>query len=340
MLRQAESPRLFILSLLLLPAFFLSACQRAPTMVSGETMGTTYAVVVAGSLDADVLLELEKAVEKRLQEINQSMSTYIEDSEISLFNRARSIQWYPVSKELAMVVGAAQEVSRLSQGAFDITVGSLVDLWGFGPGPGQASMPGKAKMRKEMRKMNYRYVAVRETPPAIRKRNPDVQIDLSAIAKGYAVDELARLLRERNLMNYLVEIGGELRAQGVNSEGKKWRVGIKDPRRQGQPIKSVDLRGAIATSGDYYNFREMEGQKFSHQIDTKTGYPLAYQARSVSVIAASAMQADAWSTALFVLGEKKGYALARQLGLAAYFTSRSEDESMSEQWTEAFSEYF
>lgn len=319
----------------------LSACQSPPTQIHGQTMGTTYSITLAQALSASKVALVEEGVTQKLEEINQSMSTYIRGSEIDLFNRHASTQWYSVSQSFAFVVEAAQHVSKQSNGAFDITVGGLVNIWGFGPEEGAQHTPTQKELQQNV--TGYQYLELRQTPPALRKQKPNIQIDLSAIAKGYAVDELAELLEKHGIVNYLVDIGGELRVHGHNTQGKRWRIGIKDPSDPSKPIKNIFLQGAIATSGDYYNFREIDGKKITHHIDPKTGQSLAYRSKSISVIMSNAMMADAWTTALSVMGKDSAYSLAQKLGLAVYFVSIEEVQGgqakPTELWTEAFLNY-
>ena len=326
-----------------LALLLLSACQNQALYIHGQTMGTSYVVTIAKPEQVSSLAAIEQALIKRLEEINQSMSTYIADSEISMFNKHTSTTWYPVSQQFATVVAAAQYVSQQSDGAFDITVGALVDMWGFGPSAGVEKMPPTAELRDKLANTSYKLLEVRKQPPALRKHKPGVHIDLSGIAKGYGVDEIARLLEAHGVTNYLVNIGGELRARGTNVQGNKWRVGIKHPLNAETSIKDVTLDGAIATSGDYYNFRKLGDKKITHHIDPQSGYPLEYYRVSVSVLAPTAMMADAWATALSVLGRDRAYILASELGLAVYLVSVKNDTvekaEIDARWTPAFSDH-
>ena len=316
--------RLFVAVVL---ANFLTGCQNAPLQLVGETMGTSYSIVINDALDERQLTHLQTEVERLLADINQHMSTYIADSELNVFNRVRNNRWHPVSPELAEVVVAAQQVSEQSRGAFDITVTPLVNLWGFGPQNSPAELPSPAVIQRLLEQVGYQYLTVRETLPALKKALPELSIDLSAIAKGYAVDKIAELLRDQKIKNFLVDIGGELRGFGVNAKQSLWRVGIETPDNimPRTPITVVQLNNqSIATSGDYKNYLEFDGKRYSHEIDPQTGYPVTHNTASVTVIADNTMLADAWATALLVMGSQQGLQLANQLHLAAFFVDRNQ----------------
>lgn len=295
--------------------------------ITGPTMGTTYAVKLYDADEAVDAGALQSEIDDLLERINDRMSTWQPDSELSRFNASSDPGWFPVSADTARVVAAAEAVSGLSDGAFDVTVGPVVNLWGFGPdgrGPGP---PPERQIESAMKQVGYRQLAVRTSPSALRKQHPDMYVDLSAIAKGFAVDEVARLLDDRRIVSYLVEIGGELRARGSKPDGSPWKVAIEQPlpgERSAQSI--VALRDtAIATSGDYRNYVEKGGKRYSHTIDPRTGRPIAHGLASVSVITASAMRADALATAIMVLGPEEGFRLAVGEALAVQLIVKSED---------------
>jgi thiamine biosynthesis lipoprotein len=316
--------RFLLLLLLLLPP--LLACDRsAPTprgvVLSGRTMGTSYHVRLdhlPRGVSAD---RLQAEIDARLDTVNDQMSTYRPGSELSRFNRAPADAWFAVSSATAQVVAAALKVSEQAGGAFDPTVGPLVDLWHFGPGAdiGEVEPPSPAAIEAAKQAVGYRSVAVRLDPPALRKHHAGTRLDLSAIAKGYAVDVIAEYLASLGVKNHLVEIGGEVRAAGESAAGRPWRVGIEKPLEDARGIyKVVALRdAALATSGGYRNFFVSDGRRYSHTIDPRTGSPVEHNLASVSVLADDCMTADAWATALMVLGPKAGYEKAKQLGLAA-----------------------
>jgi thiamine biosynthesis lipoprotein len=287
-------------------------------------MGTTYAVKLYHDSAVDVGA-LKSRIDARLERINNLMSTWRTDSELSRFNSSRDTGWFAVSAETARVVEAARAISALSGGAFDVTVGPVVNLWGFGPGRGEAGPPSEQRIAEAMRGVGYQLLAVRSSPAALRKKLPDLYVDLSAIAKGFAVDDLARLLDDRGFQSYLVEIGGELRARGSKPDGSTWKVAIERPLPGERSVQVVvALReNAIATSGDYRNYLEKDGKRYSHTINPRTGRPIAHGLASVSVITESAMRADALATAIMVLGPEAGYRLAVREALAVQLIFRS-----------------
>ncbi|MFW5724231.1 MAG: FAD:protein FMN transferase [Halochromatium sp.] len=298
----------------------------------GSTMGTSYSVQIVAppaELDRDALAA---AIDARLADINRRMSTYQPSSELSRFNHSQTTDWFLVSPELVAVVAAARAVSAASAGAFDVTVGPLVNLWGFGPTPSADDLPTAGDLQAARARVGWRQLEVQSQPPALRKSRPDLSVDLSAIAKGYAVDRLAELVEAHDLEDYLVEIGGELRGRGVNGRGEPWRIAIERPEASRRAVfEVVALRDiGMATSGDYRNFVEIDGKRYSHTIDPATGRPVDHRLASVTVLADDCMQADAWATALLVLGPERGLELAEQLGLAALFIEHAPAASAGE----------
>ncbi len=326
--------------------------------ITGATMGTAFNVtVVSGRGPAGTpapparvpptatppeqqldQAAVEAEVRRVLDRIEGRMSHYRPDSEISRFNRAGTTEPQPMSRETLGVVAEALDVSRASEGAFDVTVGPLVDAWGFGP-PGRApEAPDEATLAALRAQVGADVLEVDLAASTLRKRRGDVVIDLSAIAKGYAVDAVASLLAGRGLGDYLVEIGGELRAGGRNEEGEPWRVAIERPA-PGVPVaqRIVSLtNAALATSGDYRNFYDLGGARVSHIIDPRTGRPVTHGLRAVSVIADRCSLADARSTALNVLGPEEGYALAVAQGWAVLFVTDDGTGRLVERETPAF----
>lgn len=299
----------------------------ASVHVDGETMGTTWSVVVARSATPLDPEPLRAEIEATLGRVDRQASTWRVDSELSRFNAGRSTGWVAVSTDLATVVAEALRTSRLSGGAFDPTVGPLVDLWGFGPSGGRSRRPPDAAVRSARARTGFERLAVRETPPALRKDRPDLAVDLSAVAKGFAVDRVAERLARLGIADVLVEIGGELRALGRGPAGGAWTVAIQRPTGAfgaASAVLAVSDAG-IATSGDYRNAFTADGRRFGHVLDPRTGEPVAHALASVTVVAESAMRADALATALLVLGPDAGPALARRERLAALFILREDD---------------
>ncbi|MEN8129238.1 MAG: FAD:protein FMN transferase [Pseudomonadota bacterium] len=325
---------------------FVSACDKSAEQgqlyrFAGSTMGTQYTVKVVG-LPASVLpTALSEDIVRLLVEVDAKMSTYRSDSELSRFNDARTTQWFPVSQEMIRVVDEALKVSKMTLGAFDITVGPLVNLWGFGPTMRPESVPAKLEIESELARVGFRHVHTRELPPALKKDLEEIYIDLSAIAKGYAVDKVADRLDGLEISNYMIEVGGELRLKGYNTHGMPWKIAVERPSPEVRVIHSVIQPGdkGVATSGDYRNYFEQEGKRYSHTIDPRSGLPIDHRLASVTVIADTAMTADALATALMVLGPAEGYRLAERHNLAAFFVNKSV-AGFSERETPAFSGYF
>lgn len=300
-------------------------------------MGTTYTIQVVDApaqLSAELLRDI---TEKRLAQINSVMSTFDSEAEISRFNRNATTDWIGVSESLYRVVTFALEVSSITDGAFDITAAPLVNMWGFGPAGVRFEPPDKAEISRVLEQVGYGKIETHDPPYEIRKTQPEVTIDLSAIAKGYGVDEIAHLLTSQGSNNYLVEIGGEVRAAGLRADGAAWQVGVENPVSGPQAVAQIITLSdaSIATSGDYRNFFEHDGRRYSHTIDTRTGYPVGHNLALVSVVARSTMQADAYATALLALGPERGYELALSQGISAIFIVR-EDDGFTEKATPGF----
>ena len=310
-------------------AILLAGCDKPveAIKISGPTMGTTYNITLfpaeGQSLDQK---QVQQQVDDSLKRINQQMSTWIKDSEISLFNQNQSIEWYPVSAEFAGVVEAAQSISKLSNGAFDITVGPLINIWGFGK-DFKNNNPSDEVIAATKQSTGYQKLEVRTSPPALRKKIPALQISLAAIAKGYGVDAIADQLTATGIDNYLVEIGGEIRANGTKPNKALWRIAIEKPTTKERSIQQgllLDNTG-VATSGDYRNYFEREGKRYSHTINPETGKPITHTLASVTVLHPSAMMADGLATAMMVLGEAKAKEFIKRNNLNVYMISRDKD---------------
>ena len=292
-----------------------------PLALHGSAFGTTYSVQVAlppPDLSRD---ELEAAVKAVLDRVDRHMSTYRSDSELEQFNQTLATSWFSVSDDTVRVARAALDIAERSHGAFDPTVGALVRSWGFGPGPLDRHLPTAADIATLHAASGFRKVEVRRTPPALRKRVSGLELDFSAIAKGFAVDEVATRLVALGAKNVLVNIGGELRGLGINTRGKPWLVAVEDPvpGGDGEPLRISLNNLAIATSGSYRKFRVDGERRLPHVIDPRTGVPVESNLIAVSVLATTAMEADGWSTALLVAGPDAGWALAQREKLAALF---------------------
>ena len=289
--------------------------------LSGRTMGTTYNVKYRPTHNAPTVKNLQVEVDALLAEINHTMSTYDPDSELSRFNRMRTTDWVPASASLRTVLKAALEVGAQSDGAFDITVGPLVNLWGFGPEVHPDRIPLETDIAAARARSGLDKIALSETQPTIRKHRPDVFLDLSGIAKGYGVDRVAELMTAHGIDHYMVEIGGEIRVRGFKEHGTPWRIAIEKPLSGERSVQTMlalsDI--ALATSGNYRNFFEIAGRRYSHTIDPTTGWPIDNHLVSVTVLADTSMRADAWATAFQVLGPERGMAIAERLNHPVLF---------------------
>ncbi len=320
-----------------LAAFFflviLAGCSSDPEIkkLSGRTMGTSWTVVVVNPIATYDQKEIQGEIEMVLLEVNRQMSTYDLASEISQFNQFKDINtWFPISKLFAATMARALSFSEISNGGFDPTVAPLVNLWGFGPGAGSEVLPSDDAIAFAMSKVGFSAITVRESDAdggsAIRKK-ADRYLDLSAIAKGLGVDQVYTLLDDLGYSNFLVEIGGEVRVKG-DKDGLGWRVAVEKPVRGDRGVERLLLLKdlALATSGDYRNYREIEGVTYSHTIDPSTGRPVTHQLASVTVADSACAIADGWATTLLVLGPTRGYQLAVAKNLPAMFIERSDDD--------------
>jgi len=319
-----------LVALALVAALYLGS-EREPGQnrtrgFAGSTMGTGYSVRL-GDGEVAELGPLQQRVEGELARVDRLMSTWREDSELSRFNASTSADWFPVSAATAQVVQAALDHSRETDGALDITVGPLVDLWGFGPRARPATPPSDAAISAALERTGAGLVSVRLDPPALRKERGDVQVDLSAIAKGWGVDRLATIMADAGVDDFLVEIGGELHARGARDGGGPWRVAVERPdavQRSVQRILAIG-DGGLATSGDYRNYFEHQGVRYAHVIDGRTGRPVRQTIASVTVLADTTMDADALATALMVMGAEDALAYAEASGLAVHLIERTSD---------------
>ncbi len=338
----------FVLAILALSTTAVARSADAePLTFGGPTMGTTYHVrFVASKSDPVDPQQLQRDVESLLADIDRQMSTYRDDSELSRFNRAAAGEWFAVSRATAEVAAAAQELSRKTDGALDVTVGPLVRLWHFGPGKVSTSLrrfqpPAEAAIQSARNLVGYEKLEVRVDPPALRKLTQGLEVDLSSIAPGYAVDQIAGLLTGQGIKNFIVEIGGEIRAAGGRDNGKPWKVAIERPSLERRELyAALALEdAAISTAGDYRKFYEHDGKHYSHIIDPAIGRPVEHALASVTVAAESCLDADGWDTALLVVGPERGFDYAERNDIAALFIVRGESNEvarMTSAWKERF----
>ncbi|SNZ06500.1 FAD:protein FMN transferase [Cohaesibacter gelatinilyticus] len=309
----------------------LIAPKTEQYLLRGQVMGTTYMVK---ALDARGKVDKERLyndIKSSLDEATNIFSNWEKESELSRFNASPSTRWQDISDPFSEVMVEAMRIHHLSDGRFDVTLAPLIDLWGFGPNDDER-LPGDLEVNEALKQVGQDELLEFRSQngmqsASLRKRKGTVTINLSAIAKGYGADLIARKLESHGIENFLIEIGGDLLARGMNERGESWRVGIEKPNIEGgsvQLVVSVKDMG-MATSGDYRNFVMKGGKRLSHILDPRTGRPVDHNLTSVTVLADSGMRADGLATALLVLGEKEGLAVAERENIAAYFITRNED---------------
>ena len=312
----------------------LAGCQGGSETFSGQTMGTYFAI----QFDSSACSIDQARLQQRLVEINKSMSTYDPSSEISVINDATTTQ-HSISDDLETVLKAAVQLHELSVGAFDPTIGPLVDLWGFGA-PEQSGIPTPAQQTEVADRIGIGHISLRRG--TLWKRHSDVRLDLSAVAKGYAVDALSEILRASGCSNYMVDIGGEIYVSGKSPRDTPWRLGIETPNAEqlGSSQAVVRLTDmAIATSGDYRNFRVVDGQRVDHVFDPRTAKPSTSKVVSATVLHPSTMMADGFATTFMVLTEAEGLALANRLELPVYLMVRESPSAIGVVYNTAMKEY-
>ena len=317
--------------------------HKEPFSFEAYTMGTMYHVKVVGAhVSGDVFKSWMLECHQILSDIEADLSHYQKDSTLSKFNQSRDTKSLTViSKDFETILTCALNVYDLSNGLFDITIAPLVDLWGFGADGETNKVPDKMEIEETLSRIGSKNIIFRGDGH-LGKSIPDLEINLSAIAKGYAVDQLAAYLDQKQCENYLIEIGGEVKAKGVNPDGEIWRLGIAEPtvskEKEGNLLAIVSLDGrALATSGDYQNFIMDNGEPHSHIINPMTGYPIQHRTASVSVVTDSCMWADAYATALSVMGVDMGLAWVEKLpNTDAYFVVRKNDGTFETFMTDGF----
>ena len=329
----------WMLAGLLFVALLVSCSGREQVSISGRTMGTTYQVQVVADR-GKIPPDLKATIDRRLDAINQSMSTYRPDSEISRFNVAGVDEPVPVSGDFITVLKTAGRLNRLTDGAWDGTLDPLINLWGFGRKGVRNTVPDPDAIAECLDAVGMGYIDILPGNRLV-KRRAGLTLDLASIAKGYGVDAVADVLRQQGFTDFLVEIGGEVVAAGRRPDGNPWRVGINrpDPAAARDAVyAAIDLADrAMATSGDYRNFFEMDGRRYSHVIDPRTGYPVSNGVVSASVIADSCVFADGLATAVMVMGLDNGLALVNRLpGVECLIVVASPDGSLTDHFSTGF----
>ena len=343
--KNSEHCSLFLFCQHILLLLLLSACQPNNPQLkkvtfSGPMMGTQYRVTVLldAKLETDVE-QIEQSIVKAMESVNESMSTYLPDSELNKINLVRENVKFKLSEPLYDVIKESLAISELSRGAFDITLGKAVNMWGFGSDGKITEYPSDQELEQIKQSSGYQKIQLQER--SIIKTVSDMSLDLSAIAKGYAVDQVANSLSGFGIENYLIDIGGELRGAGLSQNNKAWTVGIEKPYTLGSIQEIITLTNkSIATSGDYRNYHIIDGKQFSHTIDAITLKPVFHRLALVSVIDDNASTADALATAIMALGDDKGWVFAQENDLTVYMVIREDEkDTYRVKMTETFRNY-
>lgn len=325
----------YVISILLIAG--LASCQNTPSKYiynQGFVYGTMYSIIYESPKGKD----LRDEITEKFKAYTMVFSTYEKESVISKVNENRPVELTP---EFLICYNRAMEISEITHGAFDITAGPMVNAWGFGP-------EEREKMTKEKIDSLIEitgYHKIRLENGRIIKDNPNMKLDMSAIAKGYTSDLIADFLKAEGCENYMVEIGGEVAAKGKNERGKTWTIGISKPEELLVPSNQLEAKiqlpdHAMATSGNYRNFYEENGKKYAHTIDPKTGYPVQHSLLSATVIADNCMSADAFATAFMVLGLESGIEIARHIPeIEVYFIYAGEQGNTQDYLSEGFEKY-
>ena len=288
----------------------LTSCEISHK-TSGKAFGTTWSLKAAS---AD---QFQTALQTDLDRWEGLISHWRADSALSRFNETNSTDWQSMPVEVIELVRLAKRVAEDTDGALDITLAPLIDLWGFGAQGSRQAPPSDAEIEKARQHCGWLLLDIRDEPPALRKKHPLLRLNLSAIAEGWALDQLAKRLEAAGAHDYLLELGGEVLARGHGPDGMPWLVGVQMPAApSSESMQALRLENAcLATSGTYRQHFEHEGKSYPHVLDPHTGRPVAHALRSVSVKHASAALADGYATALLVLGPEKGRAVAARLKL-------------------------
>lgn len=339
-----------IIILFILPCPIFASSLHTIEMFSGKTMGTTYHIKVVMPLNKKSVhssshikakKSLQKDIDTRLKAVNRSMSVYSPKSEISRFNRTGKKDPFNISADFYSVMVTGQNLYNITHGAWDATLKPLVDLWGFGTEHQTAALPSPKTIEKRLERTGFNHIKIHTSPHALEKSLIDITLNLGSIAKGFGVDAVAGMLKEKGYGSFLVEIGGEVVAAGEKPSHAPWMVGVSRPDKGGNPnavYKAFALRNrALATSGDYRNFITIEKKNYSHIINPVTGYPVSNGVVSTSVIAENCTFADGLATALMVMGPEKGIKLVNSLEKTeSLIVVRSDDGALRDYFSRGF----
>ncbi len=331
----------------LLMLAMVAGCDKPPAAehpmleIHGRTMGTFYGVKVVGDFPGGQQA-LQMQVDSLLKHYNDEISTYDPNSSLSKFNQQQTTAPFSVSQDMADIVISAVRVGQRTQGVLDVTVGPLVNLWGFGPDKRPVKIPTDAQIATARQRVGIQrlHVDVSADHAELRKDIPNMYVDLSTVGEGFGADKVADFLESRGVHNYLVEIAGASRSRGVNAKGEPWKLAIQKPTDELDEVQAIvkpDGR-AISTSGSYRNYYELNGQRYSHIIDPATGKPITHRLVSATVITPTALEADGLDTALMVMGPEKAMAFAKQQHLAIYLVIKT-DKGFKAQYSESFEPY-
>lgn len=319
---------LFLKLSLLVLLFSLVACTeettKQPVRLQGQIFGSFWLATLPDEWTPEQVKALQEGIQGELDKVDIAMSTYKPESELNRFNQASLTEWVEVSTPLFEVFSISQSVAQASEGAFDITLGGLVNLWSFGPEARPETIPSSSLLEERLTETGYKYLELDVEQQAARRLKNSF-VDLSGVAKGYAVDKVAQWLAEQGVSNFLVNVGGEIVVAGYRAENQPWRVGIEIPDGSQQTAHHILplINSSIATSGDYRNFYEVDGQRMSHTISPKTGWPINHNLASVTVVHPSNAVADAWATAFMVLGTEASLNLANRENIKVLLISKN-----------------
>ena len=301
---------------------------QKPIRLTGQTMGTSYSVTIVGNPNGVNKQKLKESIENSLEKVNSQMSNWDKNSEVSLLNKNSSNKPILISQPLFNVIKAANNINLKSGGFFDITLTPLINLWGFGTKKQINEIPTEEEISFALSRVGQKnLLKLDSSDKTLFKAKQGISINLSAIAKGYGIDQLAKMLTEMKINRYLIEIGGDLIASGLNAKGEPWSIGVETPSSTKHSVQSIlTIKNmAIATSGDYRNFFEKNGVRYSHIINPNTGKPIRHKTASVTVLAKKAMIADGWATAMLAMGAEKGMVVANRYKLAVFFISKRQN---------------
>lgn len=324
--------RKHLISVLL--AVLVTGCGDSVESLGGPTMGSQYSLKYVASAGAAEPAQVQAEVQRVLMEIDTQMSTWRADSSVSAFNQLPAGSCQAMPAPVLELVRYGETLSVASNGAFDLTLAPLADLWGFGAQSRGRQLPSAAQLASARAVVGHQHLRIIEGTLC---KDIAAQLDLASIVAGYAVDRIATRLGELGVHSYLLDVTGEIKAAGRKPDGSAWRVAIEAPRDDQQVVQQViALDGlGMSTSGDYRNYFEKDGKRYSHTLDPQTGAPVSHELASVTVIEAFALHADGLSTLLMVLGPDRGFAYAEHAGVAALFIRRTERGFVSRE-TSAF----